>query len=106
MKLIPVMTEKSMKLTKDGGYTFYVPVTLDKNEIRNLVNKIFNVNVVSVNTINFKARTKKNVRGKKVSIMPSKKAIVFLKDKEKIDLFFEEKKKTTKKKRSTKKWEN
>jgi len=100
MKLIPVMTEKSMKLAKDGGFTFKVPISLTKLEIKNLIAKTFGVTVINVRTLNSKAGTKRNTRGKIQRIKANKKAIVFLKEGEKIDLFEEEKKKT--KKRSNK----
>lgn len=100
MKIVPIMTEKSMKLVKDGGFTFLMPRNLNKIEIKNLISKTFGVNVVRVRTLNSKSGTKKNSRGKVQKIKAVKKAIVFLKDGEKIDLFEEEKKKT--KKRSKK----
>lgn len=101
MKLIPVITEKSTKLSKSGGFTFWLPSNLTKPEIVDLINKTFNVHVVKVRTINYKSATKKNLRGKVQKIKGGKKAIVFLKDKEKIDLFEEEKK--VKKVKKTKK---
>jgi large subunit ribosomal protein L23 len=104
MKLIPVMTEKSMKLTKDFGFTFWVPMTLTKIDIKEIVEKTFGVHVVDVRTVNIKARTKKSARGKVQKIKAGKKAMVFLKDGEKIDLFEEEKKvkKVKKAKKETK----
>ncbi len=92
MKIIPVMTEKSMKLSKIGGYTFWVPMTLNKFEIKNLINKIFTVHVISIKTLNFKPGTKKSAKGQKQKIKAAKKTIVFLKEGEKISLFEEEKK--------------
>ena len=97
MKLIPVLTEKSMKLVKSRGYTFWVPVNLNKFEIKKIIEETFGVNVISTKTINYKGRVKKNNRGKVKKIKAIKKAIVFLKEKEKIDLFEEEKKPKTKK---------
>ncbi len=97
MKLIPVMTEKSMKLVKDGGFTFWLPMNLNKIEIRSLIEKSFGVSVVSVKTQVYKPGTKKNNRGKMQKIKGGKKAIVYLKEGDKIDLFIEEKKKTKKK---------
>lgn len=102
MKMIPVMTEKSMKLIKDQGYTFWVPINLDKIEIKNLIGKTFGVEVINVRTINVKGGIKKNVRGKKQKIKAGKKAIVFIKEGQKIRLF-EEEKKVKKTKKGTKK---
>jgi len=101
MKLIPIMTEKSLKLAKSGCFTFWVPTDLDKVAIRKIISDTFGVTVTSIKTLNYKARTKKNTRGKLQRIKAGKKAIVFLKSGEKIDLFEEEKKKVAKKKKAT-----
>jgi len=91
------MTEKSMKLTKDSGFTFWVPMTLTKLEIKDVIEKSFGVHVMSVRTINAKGGTKKNARGRVQRIKAGKKAIVILKPGEKIDAFVEEKKPAKKK---------
>ncbi len=98
--IIPVFTEKSTKLAKDKKYTFLVPITLTKTEIKKAISEMFDVTVTSIKTINSKKMTKRNMRGKTVTIPATKKALVTLKKDEKIDLFEEEKKA---KKRSTKK---
>ena len=92
-KIVPVLTEKSMSLTKNRGFTFLVARDLNKVEIKNVISKTFGVHVVEVKTVNLKARTKKNVRGQKQKVKALKKAIVFLKEGEKIEVFEEEKKK-------------
>ena len=104
MKLIPVMTEKSMRLTKSRGYTFLVSLDLNKFQIKKLIEKAFNVNVTNIKTVNSKTGVKRNARGTKQKIKATKKAIVFLKEGEKIDLFEEEKKPA--KKKTAKKKEN
>lgn len=49
----PIITEKSMKLKDDyNKYTFKVLKTANKIEIKNAVEEIFKVNVLSVHTIN------------------------------------------------------
>ncbi|SRR5258708_34295955 len=101
MKLIPVLTEKSMKLAKESGYTFFLPMSLNKTEIKNIVEKSFGVHVINVRTLSLKGGTKKSARGQMQKIKASKKTIVFLKDGEKIDLF-EEEKKAKKSKKGTK----
>ncbi len=106
MKLLPVMTEKSLKLAKEGCFTFWVPIDLDKVAIKNVISQTFGVTVFQVKTMTYKARVKKNSRGKMQRIKAGKKAIVILKPGEKIDLFEEEKKKIKKsksKKETTKK---
>jgi large subunit ribosomal protein L23 len=92
MKLEPVITEKSLEEAKNGNYIFFVDRNLNKSQIKRLINKTFDVNVVSVRTINVSGAKKRTFRGRKKIIMPKKKAIVRLKDKEKIDLFEEKKK--------------
>ena len=86
------MTEKSMKVVKDGGFTFWLPLSLNKIEIKSLIEKNFGVTVISVKTQVYKPGTKKNNRGKMQKIKGGKKAIVYLKEGDKIDLFIEEKK--------------
>lgn len=87
MKIIPVITEKSMLNAKSGKYTFYVDPGLTKDQIKRLISEVFKVHVMSVKTLVYKGRMKKNYRGIKITIPFKKKTIVTLGDKEKIDLF-------------------
>ncbi len=91
MKLIPVITEKSMKDVAGGKFTFWVPMGLTKGEIKRVINLSFGVTVREVRTVNFKSGTKKNVRGRIQRVSGGKKAVVKLTGDEKIDLFNEEK---------------
>src|SRR3972149_5944573 len=100
MKLMPVITEKSMKDAKEGEYTFWIPSGLTKLDIKRVIGEGFGVHVKSVHTVNFKGGSKKNVRGRIQEVKGGKKAVVRLGKDEKIDLFDEEK---TKKKGKTKK---
>lgn len=88
-KLNPVLTEKSFKEAKKGYYTFWVDPSLNKGEIRNLIQKAFDVHVVKIKTMNFKKEVRKNFKGQKITKKALKKAMVSLKDKEKIDIFEE-----------------
>lgn len=92
MKLEPVITEKSLELSKKGKYTFKVGVSFRKHQIKKLIEEIFGVHVKKVWTMNIRGETKKTFQGRKRKIMPSKKAIVTLAEKEKIDLFETKKK--------------
>lgn len=92
MKIEPVITEKSLNLAKEGKYTFWVGKGLNKSQIKNLVEKLFDVNVVSVATINLRSEKKRTMTGEKRVVKPRKKAVVTLKEKEKIELFEESKK--------------
>ena len=55
----PVLTEKSLALMDENKYTFDVDVHSNKIEIRQAVEKLFNVKVESVHTINVKPKTKR-----------------------------------------------
>jgi ribosomal protein L23 len=89
MKLTPVLTEKSLADAKIGRYTFLVNRTLDKDEIRKLIEKAFTIHVTGITTANMKGGTKKNSRGKVQTKKAYKKAWVSLSEKEKIDIFEE-----------------
>ena len=55
----PVVTEKSMDGTKGKAYTFIVATDANKIEIKTAVEEIFNVEVLSVNTMNIKGKLKR-----------------------------------------------
>lgn len=57
--LAPVITEKSAGEIADGKYTFKVAKTATKTEVRNAVEKLFGVKVVSVNTTNYDGKLKR-----------------------------------------------
>ena len=78
----PVITEKSTMLMEEGKYTFRVPLTANKVQIRQAVEKIFNVKVEKVATIRVLGKTKR--MGKRSDY---KKAIVTLKAGESIEFF-------------------
>ncbi|QQS38969.1 50S ribosomal protein L23 [Candidatus Woesebacteria bacterium] len=92
MKLIPILTEKSLADAKEGKYSFWVDVNATKFKIKQLVKEVFAVEVVKIRTANFKGESKKTYTGRKKSIKPRKKAIVTLRGKGKIDVFDESKK--------------
>lgn len=82
----PIITEKSASLAQDKNtITFSVDTKANKTEIKNAVEKIFDVKVDSVNTINVKPKKKRVGRytGKTNKV---KKAIVKLKEGSKIEL--------------------
>ena len=61
--LAPVVSEKSYALLDEGKYTFLVHPESNKTEIKIAVEKIFNVKVKSVNTINRKGKTRRTRAG-------------------------------------------
>jgi large subunit ribosomal protein L23 len=82
----PVVTEKSMNLLADNKYTFIVDKKSNKTEIKNAIEDIFKVRVEKVYTMNVKGKPKR--MGKHVGrTSDRKKAIVSLKDGQKIKLF-------------------
>jgi large subunit ribosomal protein L23 len=92
MKLTPVLTEKSMSEAEKGNYTFFVKQNMTKGQIKKAIEGTFDVHVTRVRTMNVVGEVKKTLMGKKKIIKAKKKAIVTLKEKEKIDLFEETKK--------------
>jgi large subunit ribosomal protein L23 len=82
----PVVSEKSYGLLDAGVYTFVVHPDANKIEIRNAVESIFNVSVEKVNTLNRKGKRKR--RRQFYGTRPdTKRAIVTLRDGDRIDLF-------------------
>ena len=59
----PVVSEKSYNLIDDGKYTFVVDTRANKIEIKLAVEKIFNVKVDSVNTLNRQGKTRRTKFG-------------------------------------------
>ena len=84
--LYPIISEKSYRAMDEGKYTFMVDERANKTEIKDAVEKIFDVKVVKVNTI--KVRGKPRRRGLVVGrTSGGKKAIVTLAKGQKIELF-------------------
>ena len=81
----PVITEKATTLSELNKMVFRVHKSASKNSIKKSIEKIFKVNVIKINTINLRGKTKL-VRGKKSSRPSYKKAIVTLKKGQSIDL--------------------
>ncbi len=92
MILEPVITEKSTNLAKEGKYTFRVDKGLTKDKIRALISKVFGVTVLKVRTLKERGEIKRGASGRKKIIKPTKKAVVQLKGKEKIEIFETKKK--------------
>ena len=81
----PVVTEKATTLSEFNKMVFRVHKGASKNSIKKSIEKIFKVNVIKINTINLRRKTK-IVRGKNTSRPGYKKAIVTLKKGQSIDL--------------------
>ena len=81
----PVITEKATTLSEFNKMVFRVHKGASKNSIKKSIEKIFKVNVIKINTINLRGKTKV-VKGKKSRRSGYKKAIVTLKKGQSIDL--------------------
>ena len=81
----PNITEKSTSLSEFNKIVFKVQKNASKNSIKKSIEKIFKVNVVKINTINLKGKTK-IVKNKKAFKPGYKKAIITLKKGQSIDL--------------------
>ena len=83
----PIITEKTMALKENNNkYTFKVAKTANKVEIKNAVEEIFKVKVLSVNTINVLPKHKR-VGQHEGYTSAYKKAICKLAEGDKIDAF-------------------
>ena len=81
----PNITEKATSLSEFNKVVFKVHKKASKASIKKNIEKIFKVNVIKVNTINLKGKTKL-VRNKKSYKAGYKKAIITLKKGQSIDL--------------------
>jgi len=86
----PLVSEKSFARVAENKYTFIVDNDASKDVVRAAVEDLFNVTVLSVNTINIAGKIKKSKKGfgRRSDI---RKAILTLKKGDKIDLFEVEK---------------
>ena len=81
----PTVTEKATRLSEHNKVVFKVHNDANKSSIKKSIEKIFKVNVIKVNTINYMGKNK-IVRGKKSKKSRFKKAIITLKKGQNIDL--------------------
>ncbi|HRV80564.1 MAG: 50S ribosomal protein L23 [Planctomycetes bacterium] len=83
----PLLTEKgSDDIHQRNAYHFRVPADAGKVEIRQAVQKVFNVRVNSVNTVHVRGKVRR--RGYAVGAKPDwKKAIVTLHPEDALDVF-------------------
>lgn len=86
MKLIPLVSEKSMAHASDSVYTFIVDSNTTKPQIAKVIRDVFGVDVTNVRTLNRKGKTKryKKTSGKRSDTCI---ALVRINPKQKIDGF-------------------
>ena len=82
----PIVSERSYKLIEHNRYTFEVDKRARKPEIASAVEEIFKVTVTRVNTMNVPGKARR-VRAVKGMTPAWKKAIVTLKEGDKIEFF-------------------
>jgi large subunit ribosomal protein L23 len=74
----PLLTEKSVNLYGNRQYTFIVDRSLTKLEIKSVIETVFNISIIAVNTCNLPPKNRRV--GKFIGKRPSyKKAFVTLK---------------------------
>lgn len=87
MKLTPIVSEKTSLLEAVKVYTFKVPTTANKIEVKKEIEKTFEVSVAKVAILSVKAKKRVVGRGKTLTRRQAqKKAVIFLaKDSKEID---------------------
>ncbi|MBU5628005.1 50S ribosomal protein L23 [Oscillibacter sp. MSJ-2] len=85
----PIITERAMAGAADKKYVFEVAKNAGKIEIKDAVEKIFGVKVVSVNTLIVRGKEKRMGAGRPGMTKTWKKAYVQLSDDSKTIEFFE-----------------
>lgn len=79
MKLIPIVSEKTSLLEAVRVYTFKVPTTANKIEVKKEIEKTFEVSVTKVAILSVKSKKRLVGKGKTFTRRQAqKKALVFL----------------------------
>ena len=83
----PVVSEKSYAGLDRNTYTFVVAQSANKTEIKEAVQSIWDVRVLSVNTINRRGKVKRDRYGRRGQRPSQKRAVVTLAEGDSIELF-------------------
>lgn len=85
--LRPVITEKTLRIAeRENAYTFHVDVTANKVQVRDAIERLFNVAVVDVRTQNIMGKFRR--MGRSVGATSNwKKAIVKVKEGDTIEFY-------------------
>jgi large subunit ribosomal protein L23 len=83
----PIVTEKTMSLSAGKKYTFEVDIDSNKIEIAYAISKIFNVDVVKVNTLIIKGKLKRLGKYPAGKTADWKKAYITIKPEQNIPIF-------------------
>lgn len=81
----PLITEKATDLSASGKYVFIVGLSATKKEVAKALKEIYRVDAVKVNIVNLPGKTRR-FRGLKSKKSGVKKAVVTLKEGQKIDV--------------------
>ncbi len=91
IQIIPVVTEKANAISEKGNrYTFKVSPEANKYQIKDAIEKLYDVKVVDVSTMNYSGKNKQRytksgiIKGKTVAF---KKAIVTVAEGQAIDFY-------------------
>lgn len=82
----PLITEKAARLAEENKYAFEVHPEATKQQIKEAVEKAFDVKVVKVNTINLQGKARRTRGGRLLPGRRWKKAVVTLAEGYKIQL--------------------
>ena len=82
----PWITEKSTMLTASNQYVFMVKSGATKPQVKKAIHAVYKVDAVTVNILNRAGKTKRSGRGIRGKTEAYRKAIVTLKEGQKIDL--------------------
>lgn len=85
----PVITEKSLHMAKtENAFTFYVNPRSDKREIKQAIEIAYSVTIEDIKTVRVPGKVKRTGSKRVATKQPDrKKAIVFLPEGQKIDVF-------------------
>lgn len=84
----PAITEKGTYLIRSRKYLFYVKKNANKEEIKKAIKKIYKVDTIKINIVNTKGKVKRVGKTRKFTSLPDiKKAIVTIKENQKIEGF-------------------
>ncbi|ASS89813.1 MAG: 50S ribosomal protein L23 [Bacillaceae bacterium] len=83
----PIITERSMDLVADKKYTFEVDVKANKTEVKDAIEKIFDVKVEKVNIMNYKGKLKRVGRFSGLTNRRKKAIVKLTADSKEIELF-------------------
>lgn len=83
----PVFTKKAMRLLDFNKYTFDINKNLTKTTLKTLIENLYNVSVCSINIVNLPNKRKKQNMGSLSTKVRYKRAIVTLKENQKLPIF-------------------